>query len=258
MRNYIFGISLFLFTLSAVFTFKSLMVINQKKSDANELSNSRLPVSRSTSSRTRLTPRESSLREDSTSLTGRVYPDPPEAIVDGITPPGDSVPIDSPKAVSSSAHIDKGLGQIARPPLDHGTKPVVLQSVPAVDANAFVLGVLGGFSPTSEGVAGDRELNKTVLELVPLVLSSPGNKLIIEGHTEKFPSINQEKESFETSRIISQNWAQKVGDLFVKNGVPSNQITAIGYGYSKPVNANDTAEARSKNRRVVIKLVIAE
>lgn len=256
MRNYIFGISLLLFTLSAVLTFKALVIVSQKRESGKEFSQTKPTLSRSaTTSRSRLSSRETSSRqnivptEPGHSLSGQSEPvDESRPTVDGNPP----LELAKPTAILPDAGAEPPASSMA----------VQEDSAPPVESvsveNGLVLGVLGGFSPTTEGPARDSELNGTVAELVPLVLSSPGNKLIIEGHTDKFPAVSSEEDALETARIISRNWAQSVGDLFIKNGVPAQQITVIGYGYTKPVTSNDTAEARMKNRRVVIKLVIAE
>ncbi|MDH4319594.1 MAG: OmpA family protein [Desulfobulbaceae bacterium] len=258
MRNYIFGISLFLFTLSAVLTFKALVIVSHKRESGKELSQPKPSLSRSTStSRSRLSSREPDSQQDIQpaesvhSLSGKSEP------LDASRPNiNESSPLElaKPTVVSPETGVEPPASSMAVQPQSDSAPPLETDT----DEKGLVLGILGGFSPTTDGPAKDSELNETVSELVPLVLSSQGNKLIIEGHTDKFPVVSSETDALETARIISRNWAQSVGDLFIKNGVPAQQITVIGYGYAKPVTSNDTAEERMKNRRVVIKLIIAE
>jgi chemotaxis protein MotB len=63
------------------------------------------------------------------------------------------------------------------------------------------------------------------------------------------------------SSVFASNWelssvrACSVLHIFEKAGFPPGQLTAIGWGDTKPIVANDTPESRSQNRRVVIKIL---
>ena len=65
----------------------------------------------------------------------------------------------------------------------------------------------------------------------------------IEGHTdsEGIPERNQP---------LSERRAQSVVNYLVENGISADRIRAVGYGDTKPVAPNDTAENRAKNRRI--------
>lgn len=65
----------------------------------------------------------------------------------------------------------------------------------------------------------------------------------IEGHTdsEGIPERNQP---------LSERRAQSVVNFLVDNGINADRIRAVGYGDTKPVAPNDTAENRAKNRRI--------
>jgi chemotaxis protein MotB len=45
--------------------------------------------------------------------------------------------------------------------------------------------------------------------------------------------------------------------LFVENGVSPQRIVVIGYADNRPVESNDTAEGRARNRRVTV-MILAE
>jgi OOP family OmpA-OmpF porin len=51
---------------------------------------------------------------------------------------------------------------------------------------------------------------------------------------------------------LSQRRANTVRDYMVSQGIDAARITARGFGESKPVASNDTAEGRAENRRVDI------
>ncbi len=65
----------------------------------------------------------------------------------------------------------------------------------------------------------------------------------IEGHTdsEGVPERNQP---------LSERRAQSVVNFLVDQGISADRIKAVGYGDTKPIALNDTAENRAKNRRI--------
>ena len=73
----------------------------------------------------------------------------------------------------------------------------------------------------------------------------------IEGHTDNIGSqaYNQR---------LSEDRARSVYEYFVAHGVKSQRLSFRGYGFSKPVADNSTAEGRQKNRRVELKIIIDE
>ena len=73
----------------------------------------------------------------------------------------------------------------------------------------------------------------------------PETQVTIEGHTDS-------RGSAEYNRNLSQQRADTVaGILKDRFGVPAARVTAIAYGESRPIDTNDTAEGRQRNRRVV-------
>jgi outer membrane protein OmpA-like peptidoglycan-associated protein len=65
----------------------------------------------------------------------------------------------------------------------------------------------------------------------------------VEGHTDNVGSddFNQK---------LSEQRAQAVRDYLTSQSVPSNMITARGFGEAQPVATNDNNEGRQRNRRV--------
>ena len=76
-----------------------------------------------------------------------------------------------------------------------------------------------------------------------IVLAHPGLSLKVEGHTD---SVGSE----EYNQLLSEQRASSVRDFLVQQGVPDHSVTSRGYGKTQPAATNDTAEGRSKNRRV--------
>ena len=77
----------------------------------------------------------------------------------------------------------------------------------------------------------------------------PGHDIVIEGHTDS-------KGDDEFNLKLSQRRAENVRmALIEKYGVEATRITAQGFGESRPVAANETADGREQNRRVVISIM---
>ena len=78
-------------------------------------------------------------------------------------------------------------------------------------------------------------------------LKNSETNIIIQGHTDSSGSdaINQP---------LSQRRANRVRDFLSSNGVPGSKMTAVGYGSSRPVAANDTKENMALNRRVQLEI----
>ena len=68
-------------------------------------------------------------------------------------------------------------------------------------------------------------------------------RLSIEGHTD-----NTGKSA--DNLTLSENRARAVYDKLIEMGCNKNQISTKGYGMNKPIDTNETAEGRAKNRRV--------
>jgi outer membrane protein OmpA-like peptidoglycan-associated protein len=70
-------------------------------------------------------------------------------------------------------------------------------------------------------------------------------KILVEGHTDSTGSADLNTQ-------LSQARAQSVSSYLVTRGLPADQVTAQGFGPSRPVADNATPEGRANNRRVEI------
>ena len=88
---------------------------------------------------------------------------------------------------------------------------------------------------------------KESLSKAAATLKTSETNIIVQGHTDSTGSaaINQP---------LSERRAGHVRDFLVSNGVPSSRLTAVGYGSSNPVVANDTDANRALNRRVQLEI----
>ena len=166
----------------------------------------------------------------------------------------------------SSASIDEGLGSVDA----NGSKEVCPSST-----TRYILSATGAGGSRTEWATVtvnaptpapatpiDRltvhvnfDTNKSVIRKADLeelrkalefVRKYPGGSISVEGHTDSTgtPKYNQG---------LSERRAAAVKKYLLDNGVASaDKITSAGYGETRPIASNDTAEGRFQNRRVEI------
>jgi len=76
----------------------------------------------------------------------------------------------------------------------------------------------------------------------------PNSIIQIAGHTDNV-RVNP-KAAYKDNQELSLLRAQSVMAYLVSTGMNANLLSAIGYGDTKPIASNDTAEGKAKNRRV--------
>jgi outer membrane protein OmpA-like peptidoglycan-associated protein len=78
-----------------------------------------------------------------------------------------------------------------------------------------------------------------------LMQQDPDSKMVVEGHTD-----SQGGDTY--NQDLSQRRAQTVRDYLVTRGVASDRVTSQGFGSSRSIADNKSAEGRANNRRVEI------
>jgi outer membrane protein OmpA-like peptidoglycan-associated protein len=78
-----------------------------------------------------------------------------------------------------------------------------------------------------------------------LTQQDPDSTMIVEGHTDSQGKVAYNQE-------LSQRRAQVVRDYLVSRGIAADRVTAQGFGSSRSVADNASAEGRANNRRVEI------
>ncbi len=86
------------------------------------------------------------------------------------------------------------------------------------------------------------------------VLKKFPHSVQVEGYTDNIPIQN---ETYPSNWELSAARAASVVHLFTQSGVDPRRMSAIGYGEFRPLGSNNTAQGRSKNRRVSI-IVLAD
>ena len=88
------------------------------------------------------------------------------------------------------------------------------------------------------------ELNK----LAEFLNKNKTLKIELSGHTD---NVGDKKHN----KTLSENRAKSVYNYLVANGIPAERLTFKGYGDSRPVVPNDSAEHRQMNRRTEFKVI---
>ncbi len=88
------------------------------------------------------------------------------------------------------------------------------------------------------------ESKPQLAEIGRALSDQPKLALVIEGHTDSMGVAD-------SNQVLSERRANAVRDYLVTNfKVAPARLTAVGYGSSRPIAANDTPEGRAHNRRV--------
>ena len=108
---------------------------------------------------------------------------------------------------------------------------------------SLVLEGVNFITDSSELTPGSRHILDRVAESLE---DRPEVEVEVEGHTDSVadPAYNMD---------LSQRRAESVRAYLVSRGVSERRLTARGYGETRPVASNATAQGRAKNRRVELR-----
>ena len=96
--------------------------------------------------------------------------------------------------------------------------------------------------------AGEQTLDK----IAPTLKSLKNKSVVVEGFTDNVPIGPELKKRFPSNWELSSARATDVVRHLVAQGVPASELSAQGFGDSRPVASNETPQGRAKNRRVEI------
>jgi outer membrane protein OmpA-like peptidoglycan-associated protein len=85
-------------------------------------------------------------------------------------------------------------------------------------------------------------------EVVEFLNNNPVVRIMLEGHTDNVGS-----EAYNTE--LSENRAKAVYKYLVNQGIEANRLEYKGYGFSQPVDTNETEEGRARNRRTEMRIL---
>jgi OOP family OmpA-OmpF porin len=133
----------------------------------------------------------------------------------------------------------------AAPAAPSPSRPTPPPPPPAPRAERTIIldNVLFDFDKTSVKPDGAKVLDR----LIAFLKENRDSKVELEGHTDSVGSDQY-------NQGLSERRAASVRDYVVKGGVDKGRLSTRGFGESKPIADNKTADGRAKNRRVEIKV----
>jgi outer membrane protein OmpA-like peptidoglycan-associated protein len=92
-------------------------------------------------------------------------------------------------------------------------------------------------------------LKENLAKIAGILIVYKGPNIVVEGHTDNVGAKDYNQK-------LSEDRAGGVLNYLVEQGVTADRLTAVGYGFDRPIADNATKEGKAKNRRV--DLVIQE
>ncbi len=120
-----------------------------------------------------------------------------------------------------------------------------LNSIATEKTDKGLMMTLGDFVFDSGKSTIKQEAVDNFSKVVAFINTYPNKKVRIEGHTDS-------SGSNELNLQLSQERAEAVKALLIKNGIAAKNINAVGMGEEFPVAENTTKAGKAKNRRVEI------
>ncbi len=113
------------------------------------------------------------------------------------------------------------------------------------------------FATGSEQIndAGKVEMKKLADAIIELQKEIPPElnwALRVDGHTDNIPLSGAGR--YRDNWALSSARATSVVKFLIENGIHANRLVAAGFGEFQPLDPADTIDARSKNRRIELKL----
>ncbi|MDM8345697.1 peptidoglycan -binding protein [Pseudochrobactrum sp. sp1633] len=115
-----------------------------------------------------------------------------------------------------------------------------------------VLFPTGSADINPQGLIEMKKLADAVVELNKEIPDDINWVLRVDGHTDNAPlsGTGRYRDNWE----LSSARATAVVKYLIANGVPANRLVAAGFGEYQPLEADDSSDARSRNRRIELKL----
>jgi chemotaxis protein MotB len=110
----------------------------------------------------------------------------------------------------------------------------------------------GGAVINDAGKGEMLKLANAIIELAKEIPSEIDWVLRVDGHTDNVALSGAGK--YEDNWELSSGRATSVVKYLIENGVPANRLVAAGFGEFQPLEPGDSDEAKSKNRRIELKL----
>lgn len=94
-----------------------------------------------------------------------------------------------------------------------------------------------------------------IARMTARVAPTQQHKLVVNGYTDNSPiGAGLKQMGVASNEALSQKRAESVMHYLISQGVEPELVSAHGYGEADPVDPNDTAGGRARNRRVELTL----
>ncbi|MEY4433346.1 MAG: hypothetical protein RLZZ44_1480 [Bacteroidota bacterium] len=140
------------------------------------------------------------------------------------------------------ADKDDACPSVAGPASNKGCPEVTAADLDKISAEAKSI-----YFHTGKATFRSEDVPVKIESISTLLKQYPTAKFSIEGHTDSDGS-----ESF--NQKLSQERADVVRNALIEKGLKAENLSAVGYGESKPVASNKTAAGKAKNRRTEVVL----
>lgn len=110
------------------------------------------------------------------------------------------------------------------------------------------------FDPGSAQIVKE---NTAVLDTVGEMISKLDNNIRIEGHTDSM-ALNPDNTQFRSNWELSSQRSINILEYFEMKGVKANNMSAVAFGSTRPIENNNIPEGRAYNRRVDVVVVDQE
>ncbi len=132
---------------------------------------------------------------------------------------------------------------VAAPPVAVVAPPVAVAAPPIVEQETIIFrNILFDFDKTDLKPASFPILD----EVVEYLKNRPGVRMEIQGHTDGIGTAGY-------NMRLSEGRAISVKKYLVINGISTDRLETKGFGLTRPLAPNDTAQNRARNRRVELK-----
>src|SRR5690606_22834577 len=115
-----------------------------------------------------------------------------------------------------------------------------------------VLFPTGSAELNPEGMAEMKKLADAIIVLNQEIPDDINWVLRVDGHTDTVPLSGTGR--FRDNWELSSARATAVVKHLIANGVPAHRLVAAGFGEYQPLDNEDSADARARNRRIELKL----
>jgi type VI secretion system protein ImpK len=103
------------------------------------------------------------------------------------------------------------------------------------------------FAPARADVS--EKVSKVLIRLSTEIAKVQASNVVVVGHSDSQPISTAQ---FPSNAVLSEKRAQSVSAFLAAHGVDKSRLQTVGKGASDPVDDNQTALGRARNRRVEI------